>query len=115
MLQVPEADAEVATADALRQAMADGGKLADILGRFLQIVVGEMTQSVSCIALHSVHERCCRWLLSTHDRMKVNEFLLSQEFLATMLGTRRQSVAVVAGTLQNAGLIRYRHGRMTIV
>ena len=115
MLQIPESEADVMPAEALRRAIADGGTLADLLGRHLQVAVGEMMQSVSCIALHNVHERCCRWLLSSHDRLNTDEFLLTQEFLATMLGARRQTVAVVAGTLQKAGFIRYRHGRMTIL
>ena len=115
LLQVPDSDAQVASAEALRRTIADGGKLADLLGRYLQCAIAEMMQSVSCIALHTVHERCCRWLLSTHDRVHADEFLLTQEFLGTMLGIRRQSVAVVAGTLQKAGFIRYRHGRMTVL
>jgi CRP-like cAMP-binding protein len=115
MLQIPDSDAEVMTAAALRSAIADNTHLRDLAGRSLQATVGQIMQSVSCIALHTVHERCCRWLLMAHDRMEADEFLLSQEFLGMMLATRRQTVAVVAGALQAAGFIRYRHGRMTIV
>ena len=95
--------------------MGESHHLRDLLGRYHQLTVGQMMQSVSCNALHNAHERCCRWLLIAHDRLATDEFLLSQEFLGMMLGTRRQTVAVVAGGLQAAGFIRYRHGRVTIL
>jgi len=74
-----------------------------------------MMQSAACLALHPVQERCCRWLLMTHDRVHQDEFHLSHEFLAMMLGTTRPTVTIVAGTLQKAGLIKYTHGRITIL
>ena len=74
-----------------------------------------MMQSTACMALHSVEQRCCRWLLMTHDRVHRDEFHLSHEFLAMMLGSTRPTVTSVAGTLQKAGLIKYAHGRITIV
>jgi CRP-like cAMP-binding protein len=74
-----------------------------------------MMQSAACLALHSVHERCCRWLLMTHDRVRRDDFHLSHEFLAMMLGSTRPTVTVVAGALQKAGLIKYVYGRITIL
>jgi len=74
-----------------------------------------MMQSTACMALHHVHERCCRWLLMTHDRVRSDQFTLSQEFLAMMLGSTRPTVTVVARGLQQAGLIRYTHAKMTIL
>jgi CRP-like cAMP-binding protein len=67
------------------------------------------------MALHPVQDRCCRWLLMAHDRVGGDEFQLSHEFLAMMLGATRPTVTVVAGTLQKARLIHYRHGRMVIL
>jgi CRP-like cAMP-binding protein len=67
------------------------------------------------MALHPVQERCCRWLLMTHDRVRRDDFHLSHEFLAIMLGSTRPTVSLVAGTLQKAGLITYTHGHVTIV
>jgi DNA-binding GntR family transcriptional regulator len=65
--------------------------------------------------VHPVEERCARWLLMTADRAGTDQFLLTQEFLAAMLGVRRPSVTVAAGLLQQAGIISYRRGLVTIV
>ena len=72
-------------------------------------------RSTACNALHHVQERCCRWLLMTHDRVRRDDFQLSHEFLGMMLGVRRQTVTVVAGTLQKAGLISYSHGHIHVI
>ena len=74
-----------------------------------------MMQSAACLTLHPVEQRCSRWLLMTHDRMRRDDFHLSHEFLAMMLGSTRPTVTVVAGTLQKAGLIKYVHGHITIL
>ena len=67
------------------------------------------------MALHGVQERCCRWLLMTHDRVKTDQFTLSHEFLAMMLGSTRPTVTVVARHLQQAGVIRYTHAKIAIL
>ena len=115
MIQVPNTDAERLSAVAFRREAARQGVFADLIGRYAQVVVAQMMQSAACNALHHVHERCARWLLMTHDRIGRDEFDLSHEFLAVMLGVRRQSVTVVAGTLQKAGFITYKHGHVNVV
>jgi CRP-like cAMP-binding protein len=85
------------------------------MGRYTQTVIAQMMQSTACNALHPVQQRCARWLLMTHDRMHEQDFALSHEFLAVMLGVQRPTVTVVAGQLQSAGLIRYTHGRVSVV
>jgi CRP-like cAMP-binding protein len=112
---IPDTDAEVMTADAFRQEIERRGAFHECVHRYSQGLFSLIMQSTGCIALHPVHERCCRWLLMTHDRVGRDEFHLSHEFLAMMLGSTRPTVTVVAGTLQKAGLIRYTHGRITIV
>ena len=72
-------------------------------------------QSIACNQGHELSERCARWLLMTHDRVGEAVFVLTQEFLATMLGVRRASVTVAAGMLQHAGLIRYSRGRVEVL
>jgi CRP-like cAMP-binding protein len=72
-------------------------------------------QSTACNAVHNVDQRLARWLLMAHDRMETNEFVMTQEFMAMMLGVARPTVTIVAGTLQKAGLITYQRGRIAIV
>jgi CRP-like cAMP-binding protein len=75
----------------------------------------QVAQSASCAHFHPLEQRCCRWLLMTHDRMQSDQFLLTQEFLGMMLGVRRAGVTAAAGALQSRGLIRYKYGRVTIL
>ena len=84
--------------------------LRSLLGAYTQALFTQIEQSVGCNRLHGVEARCARWLLQSHDRSGRDEFHLTQEFLAMMLGVRRASVTVAAGALQRAGLIRYRRG-----
>jgi CRP-like cAMP-binding protein len=70
---------------------------------------------VACNRLHTLDERCARWLLMTHDRVEGDRFELTHEFLSLMLGVRRAGVSVAMGTLQAAGIIVYARGRITIL
>ncbi len=83
--------------------------------RFTHALIGQIAQNASCNRIHNVEERAARWLLLTHDRVGVDEFPLTQEFLSQMLGVRRQAVNVAAGMLQQAGLISYVRGTVTIL
>jgi CRP-like cAMP-binding protein len=102
-------------AKTFREEMDRRGPFYDLLTRYGQALIGFIMQSTACNAVHSVEQRLSRWLLLAHDRVGKDEFPLTQEFAAMMLGTSRPTVTVVAGTLQKAGLIKYRHGRLTIV
>lgn len=115
MMQVGGADVERLTVGAFRRELARQGALFDLMGRYAQTTLAQMLQSTACNARHHVQERCPRWLLMTHDRVARDDFDLSHEFLAAMLGVRRQSVTVVAGTLQAAGLITYKHAHVRIL
>jgi CRP-like cAMP-binding protein len=103
------------SAKAFHQEMDRRGAFYELLTRYGQALVGFIMQSTACNAVHSVEQRLSRWLLLAHDRIGRDEFPLTQEFAAMMLGTSRPTVTVVAGTLQKAGLITYRRGRVTIV
>lgn len=83
--------------------------------RYAQSMMNFMAQSVACNRLHTLTERCARWLLMTRDRVNGDEFFLTQEYLAYMLGVRRSGVTIAAGTLQNAGILRYKRGHMQIL
>lgn len=102
-------------AAAFRETVRRSEPLAALLRRYTQALMIQVAQSVACNRLHSIDERCARWLLMTHDRVGADQFALTQEFLAQMLGVRRPSVSTVASRLQRAGLIRYRRGRITVV
>ncbi|HEY0776998.1 MAG TPA: Crp/Fnr family transcriptional regulator [Gemmatirosa sp.] len=94
-------------------AAADGAL--PVLLRYAQALLEQTAQSVACNRRHAMEERCARWLLATRDRVGSDQFTLTHEFLAQMLGTRRASVTVAAGMLQHAGLLRYTRGRVTIL
>jgi CRP-like cAMP-binding protein len=115
MLQVPDGSAEALSVEPFNDEIARRGALFECAQRYSQGLLTLMMQSTACVALHSVQERCCRWLLMTHDRVRRDQFILSHEFLAMMLGSTRPTVTVVAGTLQHAGLIKYSHGKITIL
>ncbi len=74
-----------------------------------------LSQLAACNRLHEAEERLARWFLMVRDRMESDNFYLTQEFLAVMLGSRRTTVTAAAGTLQRKGLIRYSRGRIHIV
>ena len=82
---------------------------------YTQAFVGHLLQNVACNAAHRVEQRCARWLLMCGDQTEDDTFELTQEYLAEMLGVRRSTVTVVAGSLQQAGLIRYRRGAITVL
>jgi CRP-like cAMP-binding protein len=102
-------------ADHFRAEVDAGGKLRQIMFSYSQALFTQISQGVACNGVHSIQDRCARWLLEAHDRAGSDEFVLTQEFLSDMLGVRRPSVTVAARTLQNAGVIRYRRGRITVV
>jgi CRP-like cAMP-binding protein len=111
--QVPGSALRLSIADLRRYLITDGA-LHDVLHRYTQATMVQLAQSVACNRLHTTEERCARWLLQTRDRVGADEFPLTQEFLAQMLGVRRGTVSLTAGVLQQAGIIRYTRGRITV-
>ena len=99
----------------LRRFLAVDGALHDVLHRYTQATMVQLSQNVLCNRLHTTEERCARWLLQTRDRVGGDQFELTQEFLAQMLGVRRGTVSLTAGVLQKAGVIRYSRGRITVL
>jgi CRP-like cAMP-binding protein len=115
IVQVPGTTIERLSASTFRAEIARRGEFERRVGRYAQVFLAQVMQTAACNALHPVQERCCRWLLQTHDRVHGQDFALSHEFLGVMLGVRRSTVTVVAGALQSAGLIRYAHGRVRVI
>jgi CRP-like cAMP-binding protein len=103
------------TASAFRTELDRRGPFYNLLTLYAQALTDFIMQSTACNAVHSVEQRLARWLLMAQDRMAADEFPLTQEFLAMMLGATRPTVTVVAGTLQRAGLISYHRGRIKVI
>ncbi len=99
----------------LKDAFAHAPKLRDLLLRYTHCFHVQVAQTAACNAHHELGQRLARWLLAAHDRSGVPELSLTQDLIAVMLGVRRSTVSVAAGTLQKAGVIRYQHGRITII
>ena len=101
--------------DIFKGELARHGALEDVMQRYSQAFAAGLMQCIACNALHTVYQRCARWLLMTHDRMASDEFVLTQQFLAIMLGTRRPTVNAVATRLQQMALIQYTRGRIRVL
>jgi CRP-like cAMP-binding protein len=99
----------------LQEEFALGGKFQQMLLRYTQALITQISQTAVCNRLHSVEEQLCRWLLLSHDRLKSDELIMTQELIADMLGVRREGVTVAAGRLQDAGAISYVRGRIQIL
>lgn len=94
---------------------ARGGKFQYLLLRYTQALITQISQTAVCNRLHTVEQQLCRWLLLSHDRVKNDELIMTQEMIADMLGVRREGVTVSAGRLQDAGAIRYVRGHIKII
>jgi CRP-like cAMP-binding protein len=108
-------DAIKIPANVFHELTATDAGFRQVLDRYLQAYVNMLGQLAACNRLHSVYERCARWLLMTRDRVETDHLPLTQEFLAMMLGTGRSGVAIAAATFQQAGFIKYSHGTITIL
>lgn len=102
-------------AKVLQDEFARGGKFQQLLLRYTQALITQISQTAVCNRLHSVEQQLCRWLLLSHDRLITNELVMTQELIADMLGVRREGVTVAAGRLQDAGAISYVRGHITIL
>lgn len=113
-VQVP-GDALRMTADDLRRVMEESPAIRRLLLRYALALFDQAALTAACNRLHSLEERCARWLLMTHDRVDGDLLPLKQQFLAEMLGVHRPAVTVAAGALQRAGMIRYSRGKVRVV
>lgn len=112
--QIPPCECRRMPAAEFAAEVARGGPLRDVAYAYTRAALAASARQVACNCLHSADERCARWLLQSHDRASADEFPLTHEFLAQMLGVRRATVTVTAGSLQTAGLITYKSGRVTV-
>ncbi|MEN3333453.1 MAG: hypothetical protein V7641_2818 [Blastocatellia bacterium] len=108
-------DAFSLKAKILREEFARGGLFQQVMLRYIQAFITQISQTATCNRLHPIEKRLCRWLLLSHDRVKSDKLLMTQEFISNMLGGRRESVTVAAGRLQDAGVIHYSRGHIDIL
>jgi len=99
----------------LLTAMRSSATFERLLFRYALALYDQTAQHAACNRLHTLVERCARWLLMTHDRVDGDVLLLKQQFLAEMLGVHRPAVTIAAGALQKAGVIRYSRGKVTVL
>jgi len=102
-------------AELLKTEFGRFGPTMHLLLRYTQALITQMAQTAVCNRHHSVDQQLCRWLLLSLDRLGSNELSMTQELIANMLGVRREGVTEAAGKLQNAGLISYGRGRITVL
>jgi CRP-like cAMP-binding protein len=114
VVQVPGGSLRM-RADDLRTETSRDNPLGKLLVRYNTVFLKQISQAVACNGLHRVQQRCCKWVLMTHDRAESDEFPLTHEFLSHMLGVRRMSVTDVLKPLQDAELIRNRRGWITVL
>src|SRR3984893_3353428 len=114
IVQVPGEALRMAE-DVLREEVSRDSPLRRLLILYHTAFLVQVSQAVACNGLHSVHQRCCRWLLMTQDRAHSDVFPMTHEFLAELLGVRRSSVSEVLELTQEEGLIRYSRGKFTVL
>lgn len=110
-----QANALRVPAHVLRSEFDRGGRLQDLLLRYTDTLITQLSQSAACNRFHSMRARLCRWLLVSQDRAQADTLDFTQEFLSQMIGAPRPRVSIVAGSLQRAGIIRYSRGRIRIL
>jgi CRP-like cAMP-binding protein len=91
------------------------GPVLHLLLRYTQALITQMAQTAACNRHHSLDQQLCRWLLLSLDRLQANELVMTQELIANMLGVRREGVTEAALNLQQAGLISYTRGRISVL
>lgn len=100
--------------DVLMREMARDNALSEMMHKCARFAISQLVQTAACNRLHTLEERCCRWLLIAHESALAKSFPITHEFLAMMLGVQRAGVSVAARFLQKGGLIQYTRGRVTI-
>lgn len=114
IVQIPNGIVKI-SARILKQEFERGGELQRLLLRYTEDRLNETAQLAACNRHHTIEERLARWLLIVSDLTQSERLPLTQEFIGNMLGCRRSGVTIAAGTLRQAGIIRYSRGRITIL
>jgi CRP-like cAMP-binding protein len=113
IVQIP-GDAFAVRCEVLEREVEAAPGFLRLLINYMQSALGQIVQTAACNRLHSLEERCCRWMLVASDNALADRFVLTHEFLAAMLGLQRPTVSAAASALRSAGLIDYARGVVTI-
>lgn len=108
-------DAYKMKAQILRQEFERGGELQLLLLRYTQALFTQISQTAVCNRLHTVEQQLCRWLLLSHDRLRSDQLVMTQDLISNMLGVRREGVTLAARQLKDRGLISYVRGTITLL
>ena len=103
------------SAAALGAELASESALHQVLSRYACVLIKQLGTHAACLRFHLIEQRLARWLLMAQDRARTDQFHVTHEFLAAVLGVRRVSITTAAGSLQRDGLIKYQHGEVTVV
>lgn len=114
LVQVPAHDALAMPIEVFREELERNPAFSLLINRYLQAFLVLLLQSTACNSLHSAEERSARWLLMTRDRVGCDQFPMTQELLAVMLGVRRPTVTLVLQKLGQRGVLRYSRGRVEV-
>jgi CRP-like cAMP-binding protein len=101
--------------DAMRRELENDHAFQQVVQSYARFGLSELARHIACSRLHHIEQRCCRWLLVAHDNALSDEFPVTHEFLAMMLGYQRAGVSIVMGSLGKAGLIKHKRGKVIIV
>ena len=115
VVQFPDDAALSLPVEVFKSELQRRGALAALMARYCRVFTMQLMQASACNALHSAEQRCCRWLLTTQDRIQADTFLITQNMLAAALGVRRPTVTLIMAELHRAGLIEYGRGRVKVL
>jgi CRP-like cAMP-binding protein len=101
--------------DVFKGELQRGGAVAALMAHYRRVFTTQLMQASACNALHSAEQRCCRWLLTTRDRIQADNFPITQNMVAAALGVRRPTVTLIMADLHRCGLIQYARGRVKVV
>ena len=114
VVQIPNDAALALPVDVFRAEMQAQGALWSAIGEYSSQLTLQLMQASACNALHSADKRCCRWLLTTDDRLQSKRLPVTQEMLAALMGIRRPTVTLIMADLQRAGIVDYARGSLAV-
>jgi CRP-like cAMP-binding protein len=114
LVQIPGTAWKIKTS-VIRKEFKQGGRLHDLILRYVHAIFTQASQTAVCNRLHPVEARLARWLLTVRERVETAEFPITHDFMARMLGANRATVSLTAATIQQAGFITYKRGKLTIL